>query len=346
VLELNNHPRATEQPHRTTAAGATEQPHRRRFRYQAPTTAVEHRDGARVGLLGDEQVWSGVLLSLLAGVATSLGALALPCLPPGGPPAWVMAIALSLASGVMFAISGDILWQCHTDGRAWGHSGTLFLASFALFAAVCACGDWLERYIHRDRCVVENHLPSCSWATRQQQPSEHSSVSKEGRLVKCEDSEASRSARLAALLFASLTLHNIPEGFAVAASAMSSNHLRFTVGIAVALHNIPEGLVLAVTTYNATKSRLQATLVPVVAGFAEPLGALMSLRLMQTFITEQTIHDVLVMVAGVMCYLALGELLPAAAKMDGWRSACSGCLLGAAVMVATHEMLHQVGADF
>jgi len=51
--------------------------------------------------------------------------------------------------------------------------------------------------------------------------------------------EDKKSFRLAALLFVSLTLHNFPEGFAVAVSAMSGLNLGLTMCIAVAIHNIP-----------------------------------------------------------------------------------------------------------
>ncbi len=52
------------------------------------------------------------------------------------------------------------------------------------------------------------------------------------------------------------TLHNLPEGFAVAFSAFTP--LGPTMAIAIALHNIPEGIIIAAPIYAATGSRWRA----------------------------------------------------------------------------------------
>lgn len=274
----------------------------------------------------------------------------MPCLPPGGPPPRVMAFALSLAAGVMIAISGEMLWLPYTEGGTWWRSATLFGVSFGFFAAICALGDWVEKQSHMGKPSEGVASPLCGPVAAEggavpAAAAGSSATTEAGAQLEGAQLEAARSARLAVLLFVSLTLHNIPEGFAVAVSAASSRSFGLTVGIAVALHNIPEGLSLAVATYDATKSRLKATLVPALAGCAEPLGALLCIFVMRAFITEQVVNDLLVVVAGVMCYLAFGELLPAAVQTRCWWSALAGCGIGMAVMVATHEMLHHAGLE-
>lgn len=47
--------------------------------------------------------------------------------------------------------------------------------------------------------------------------------------------------RLAIMMMVTLTLHNFPEGVAVAVSSMQSWNLGGVVAIAIAIHNIPEG---------------------------------------------------------------------------------------------------------
>jgi len=53
-----------------------------------------------------------------------------------------------------------------------------------------------------------------------------------------------------------MTLHNMPEGFAVAFSAYTP--LGPVMAIAIALHNIPEGIIIAAPIYAATGSRWKA----------------------------------------------------------------------------------------
>merc|ERR1719316_644065 len=75
----------------------------------------------------------------------------------------------------------------------------------------------------------------------------------------------------------SLTAHNLPEGFAVAISALGSDRLGFVVMIAIALHNIPEGIALAVPVLSATGSKRKALWMSFLSGMAEPLGAALAL---------------------------------------------------------------------
>jgi len=47
------------------------------------------------------------------------------------------------------------------------------------------------------------------------------------------------------LLFAAMTLHNIPEGLAVGTSYTAQPRLGLLLALAIALHNIPEGIAIA-----------------------------------------------------------------------------------------------------
>jgi len=81
------------------------------------------------------EVTPGLLLAFLAGAATSLGAAALPCLPPGGPPPVMMAFAMSLAAGVMVSVSAEMVWP-HLAVLAWFPIG-LFVGSGLLCFTFC-----------------------------------------------------------------------------------------------------------------------------------------------------------------------------------------------------------------
>jgi len=278
-----------------------------------------------------EEAAPGLLLALFAGAATSFGAVALPFLPPGGPPPSAMAFAMSLAAGVMFAVSAEMLWPALEYGGWW--QVFLFSASAVLCLGCCRLGDLIDGHHHHphhgggDSCEAKPIDTKCS-----------EGLEKLG-------SEA-RSRRLALLLFFSLTAHNIPEGFAVAVSTMSGEWFGLTVCIAVALHNIPEGLTLAVATYDWTKSRWKAVLVPTLAGLAEPLGAVLALSLFRDQITTKLVDDLLVAVAGVMFCIAIAELLPEAAATRCYRCSIAGLICGAAVMYITHQVIdHASGGE-
>merc|ERR1719335_1983727 len=94
-----------------------------------------------------------------------------------------------------------------------------------------------------------------------------------------------RSWRLAILLFISLTAHNLPEGLAVAISAMADQRLGLTVMIAIAVHNIPEGVAVAIPTYDATKQRWKAIFIAFLSGATETVGALIAIVALQPFLT-------------------------------------------------------------
>ena len=69
-------------------------------------------------------------------------------------------------------------------------------------------------------------------------------------------SETAGYLRLGFLMALTLTLHNLPEGFAVAFTSYTS--LGPTMTLAIALHNIPEGIVIAAPIFAATGSRWMA----------------------------------------------------------------------------------------
>lgn len=279
-----------------------------------------------------ERFRPGILLATLAGVATSLGALALPCLPASGPPQSAMAFSMSLAAGVMLSVSCELLWH-HVGGDS-STALMLFIASSLLTFLLCK----IDTMIGEGGC--EHHVTGSIAETAPETTPPLSTESKVSSPdTKGRRSQEKSSRRLALLLFISLTAHNIPEGFAVAVSTASERWLGLQVCIAVALHNIPEGVTLAVATYGATKSRLKATLVPTLAGLTEPLGAISVLCFFGGRIQDEILDNVLASVAGVMCTIALAELMPEAAATGCWRSSVVGFAMGAATMWITHQVL-------
>ena len=114
------------------------------------------------------------------------------------------------------------------------------------------------------------------------------------------------------LLAFGLILHDLPEGFAMANSYVSSYSLGIMVAITIALHNIPEEFAIAVPLIAAGKSKKSLFKIAIISGLAEPVGALIGLLAVNIFIGLNAY--ILAFSAGIMIYISLHELLPMAQK--------------------------------
>ncbi|GBF93037.1 zinc transporter [Raphidocelis subcapitata] len=145
------------------------------------------------------------------------------------------------------------------------------------------------------------------------------------------DPKLSKLGVLAAL---AVGMHNLPEGVATFIATMASPALGLVIVVAIALHNIPEGICIAMPTYYSTGSRWRAVLMCAIAGMAEPVGALVGWAVLsRAGATPLPLAVMFSIVAGMMVYISLVELLPAALKYDpSTRLAACGLYSGMAIM--------------
>ena len=125
-----------------------------------------------------------------------------------------------------------------------------------------------------------------------------------------------------------LILHNLPEGIATFLSSYQNTYLGIKLGIAIMLHNIPEGISIAVPIYYATKSKRSAFKKAFLSGIAEPLGALLAFIFLKNYINDMMISIILVIVAGLMITLAIQELFPKALKYRENKILYLGLIIG------------------
>ncbi|MBM3162567.1 MAG: zinc transporter ZupT [Chlorobi bacterium] len=151
--------------------------------------------------------------------------------------------------------------------------------------------------------------------------------------------EEARLHRMGIFTAAAIAIHNFPEGLAVFFSALSNQNLGAVIAATIALHNIPEGMAVAVPIYFATKSRMRAFSYSFLSGLAEPLGAVIGYALLKPYLTPTVFGGVLAGVAGIMVYISLDELLPAAEEYGEHHIAISGLILGMAIMAVSLLML-------
>lgn len=248
----------------------------------------------------DVNVPFALLLATLAGLSTAIGStIAYFIRRPSG---LHLALTLGFSAGVMIYISFGELLTTAVDEVGLATANLAFFIGIAFLAIL----DIAIPHEYQQERVQESHS---SVAERnnsgQEKATELSPLHRAGR--------SSILMRAGVLTAIGIAIHNFPEGLAVFASAAAGDvSLALIVASAVALHNIPEGISVSVPIMEATGSRRRAFLYSLSAGLAEPVGALLGYALLLPFLTPTLLHALLAFAAGVMVYISLDELLPAA----------------------------------
>lgn len=127
-------------------------------------------------------------------------------------------------------------------------------------------------------------------------------------------------------------IHNFPEGLATFTAALNDPNLGVAIAIAIAIHNIPEGVAVAVPIFYATGSKQKAFKLSFLSGLSEPIGALIGYIILLNFFNEIVFGIVFAAVAGIMVYISLDELLPAAREYGEHHLSIYGLIAGMIVM--------------
>ncbi|EAH8534747.1 zinc transporter ZupT [Campylobacter jejuni HB-CJGB-LXC] len=138
-----------------------------------------------------------------------------------------------------------------------------------------------------------------------------------------------------------IAIHNFPEGFATFISSLDNLTLGIAIAIAVAIHNIPEGLAVSLPIYHATGDKKKAFIYSALSGFAEPLGAFVGALILLPFIGDLTLAISFAVIAGIMVFISLDELLPAAKTYDKAHDSLYGLIAGMAIMALSLNLLGQ-----
>ena len=145
--------------------------------------------------------------------------------------------------------------------------------------------------------------------------------------------------RMSLLVAVSMAVHNFPEGMAVFLGALKGSHFGATIAIAISVHNIPEGFCISMPIYYATGSRLKAFCWTLIPSLAEPLGGLLAYL---AFRDAGNVAFAIAfgLVAGIMVYISIMELLPTALSFDtNDRYVTGSCLIGMGVMAFSFILL-------
>lgn len=242
----------------------------------------------------EQQAATALLLSTAAGMATLAGAGI--ALIRRRPTAWMMALCLGMASGVMAAVSLLELLPGGVQALSMGMPGPA-----GLFAAGAACGVGVLSAVLLRLAIPE------------------------------QQGDAAYS-RLGLFAAAALLAHNLPEGMAVFLGASADPRTGAALCAAIALHNIPEGISVAMPVMGAGEGRGKALALAAAAGFAEPAGALLSWLFLARRMGDNGLPLLCCGVAGLMLAFSFLELLPAAWRARRMGAAL-GVLFGTAAAI-------------
>jgi len=259
----------------------------------------------------------GFILTIIAGSATGVGGLAILLSKKASKK--FLSVCLSFSAGVMLYISfGEILPEAFEDlGYAIGNGVGYLVATVAFFAGILIVA-LIDKFIpHNDEAVESEECPG-----------------NDDAILQKDKKELKRTGVMAAIAIA---IHNLPEGVIVFIAALHDPALGVAIALAIILHNIPEGIATAAPIYYSTGSKLKAFLFAFGTGYVQVVGALIAWFLMRNIFDDMdaVFGIAFAAVAGIMVYVAIHQLLPAAQKFGKYHVVMKWLFTGMAVMAAS-----------
>lgn len=284
-----------------------------------------------------EQIFIAMLLTLFAGFSTAIGSII--AFFSRKDDLTVLSLGLGFSAGVMIYISFmEILPTALKDFKNYYNSHWAELLGLACFFGGILISLLIDKLIPED---VNPHEPKedlselkiCPLPQKGQNPPKFHPGEK---LHQINTKALKRTGIFTALAIA---IHNFPEGFATFISSLDNLTLGIAIAIAVAIHNIPEGLAVSLPIYHATGDKKKAFIYSALSGFAEPLGAFVGALILLPFIGDLTLAISFAVIAGIMVFISLDELLPAAKTYDKAHDSLYGLIAGMMIMALSLNLL-------
>jgi ZIP family zinc transporter len=248
---------------------------------------------------------TGLIASLLAGLATGVGAL--PALFFKEVPDKLMSTMLGGAAGVMLAATSFslIVPGIEHGNTLWPGFGVYTIVIGILAGAFCL--DLVDRFL----------------------PHEHFILGHEG--------PASRMKKIWLFIIA-ITIHNFPEGLAVGVGFGGGDTANGTsLAIGIGLQNMPEGLAVALPLLGLGYSRMRAIAIATLTGLVEPVGGLLGVASVSVF--HPVLPFGLAFAAGAMLFVISDEIIPETHAKGRSRLATFGIIFGFVIMMALDNLL-------
>jgi ZIP family zinc transporter len=247
----------------------------------------------------------GFLASILAGLATGLGAL--PALFLKNISDRVFNSLLGAAAGVMLAATAFSLIIPGMDfgNIIWPGKGLWIVSAGMLIGAL---------FLH----FADEKLPHLHFES--------------------ENEEHLDSLQKISLFIIAITIHNFPEGMSVGVSFGSGDlNNGLVLAIAIALQNIPEGLAVALPLVGLGYNRWKAVGIATLTGLVEPIGGLLGITMVTVF--TPILPIAMGFAAGAMLFVISEEIIPETHSKGRSRCATFALMSGFIMMMLLDNLL-------
>jgi zinc transporter, ZIP family len=257
-----------------------------------------------------------LLISLVAGLGTGIGGAIAVIHSPGKRS---FGFLMGITAGVMITLSFHELVN-----EAWELAGfwtaTVGFAAGAFFMFFL---DFMAPHIRFGEPEIRSKDPPID----QQFPGPQRGRHRFGQFQSQNHITDHRLLRTGLLLAVGITIHNIPEGIAVGAGFMHSPDFGLFIATAILLHNIPEGIATALPLCKSGVCRWDSFRAALLSGLAEPIGAVVAALFLSSF--QNFVPGSLAFAGGVMMFITLDELIPAAREHGHHHTTALGIIFGA-----------------
>ena len=282
--------------------------------------------------MGTENLFFAFSLTLFAGLATGIGSLL--ALFTKRTNTKFLSVALGFSAGVMSYVSMIEIFPKAQEsligelGNVWGSwvtvisffCGILFIA--LIDNLIPSIGnpheirkvEEIEEIEEKDKNAMRKNFGS-------KETAENNTDTKNKNLL-----------RMGIFTAIAVAIHNFPEGLATFIAALHDPSLGILITAAIAIHNIPEGIAVSIPIFYATGSRKKAFVYSFLSGLAEPIGAMVGFLILMPFLSETLFGILFASVAGIMVFISLDQLLPAAREYGEHHLSIYGLVGGMMVM--------------
>jgi ZIP family zinc transporter len=272
-----------------------------------------------------ERIILGLLLSLIAGLSTSIGSFLAFFMKKPSPK--FISYIMGFSAGVMILISFVELLQgsIETLGLLLGLM-FFFLGMIVMFVIDIVVSHEYEFEDSIEMLINNNGecKPHLHYGHRHKRRHHHRGQKSDVSLVKS-----------SLFIFFGVFIHNFPEGMATFVGTLTEVQLGVLLTIAIALHNIPEGIAVAVPIYACTLDKKKAFKWSFISGMSEPLGAILTWLILFPFINDFVLNAMLGAVGGIMVYISLDELLPISRSLAKEHYSIIGIITGMFIMAVS-----------
>lgn len=276
-------------------------------------------------------VWVALAMTAFAGLSTGIGsAISLFTKKTNEK---FLSVSLGFSAGVMIYVSMiEIFVKAQASlSAALGHKQGAIATVVAFFAGMLLIGII-------DKLIPEKDNPHEIQNT--EELARACKLAQDCEIPQTQDSaqpadEKNKLMRTGLFTALAIAIHNFPEGLATFVSALQEPSLAIPIVVAIAIHNIPEGIAVSVPIYYATNDKKKAFLYSFASGLSEPIGAIIGYLILLPFMNDMVYGLLFAGVAGIMVFISLDELLPAAREYGEHHLSIYGLVAGMMVMAVS-----------